>query len=132
MQAMAKTVFITGASSGIGLATSKLFSRNGWNVVATMRAPEKDTELKTLDNILLTHLDVQDLSSIESAVKQGIDRFGKFDVVVNNAGYGLLGVFEAIPREKMQEQFDVNVFGVYILSGLPCRLSFTDTQALWM
>lgn len=110
---MAKTVFITGASSGIGLAASKLFSRNGWNVVATMRSPEKDTELVKLDNLLLTRLDVQDLASVEAAVRKGVERFGKLHVVVNNAGYGQLGVFEAIPREKMLQQFDVNVFGSY-------------------
>ncbi|MHB0953924.1 MAG: SDR family oxidoreductase [Allorhizobium sp.] len=109
---MTKTVFITGASSGIGKASAKFFQEKGWNVVATMRTPEKESELDQLDHVLLTRLDVQDPQSIHAAVEGAISRFGRIDVLVNNAGYGLYGVFEAVPRDRIQQQFDVNVFGV--------------------
>jgi len=109
---MTKTVLITGASSGIGNATAKLFHAKGWNVIATMRDPAKETELNQLSNMLVTRLDVSDLASIEAAIAAGIAKFGAIDTLVNNAGYGVFGVFEAASREKIQKQFDVNVFGV--------------------
>jgi NAD(P)-dependent dehydrogenase (short-subunit alcohol dehydrogenase family) len=109
---MGKTVLITGASSGIGRATAILFASKGWNVVATLRAPEEATHLSALDNVLVTRLDVQDLASIQHAVDAGIARFGAIDALVNNAGFGLYGLFEALSREEIQRQFNVNVFGV--------------------
>lgn len=109
---MPKTILITGASSGIGKATAKYFHEKGWNVIATMRTPEKEEELTQLDNVLVTRLDVQDSASIASAVEAGIAQFGKIDVLVNNAGYGCWGVLEATPMEKIRHQFDVNVFGL--------------------
>ena len=109
---MSKTILITGASSGIGRATAKYFQAKGWNVIATMRSPQNETDLSTLDNVLVTRLDVQDSASITAAVQEGIDRFGKIDVLLNNAGYGAYGVLEATPMEKIRRQFDVNVFGL--------------------
>jgi NAD(P)-dependent dehydrogenase (short-subunit alcohol dehydrogenase family) len=109
---MGKTVFITGCSSGIGLATARLFAAEGWNVVATMRNPGPDTELHPLPNVMVTRLDFQDPLTVDGAVKAGLDHFGRVDVLVNNAGYGQFGLFEAIPRDKVREQFEVNVFGV--------------------
>ncbi|MBB3388881.1 NAD(P)-dependent dehydrogenase (short-subunit alcohol dehydrogenase family) [Rhizobium sp. BK275] len=109
---MKKTVLITGASSGIGKAAGRLFHANGWNVIATMRSPEKESELTELADILVVRLDVQDRGSIDTAIKAGIEQFGRIDVLVNNAGYGQNGIFEATSREKIQQQFDVNVFGV--------------------
>lgn len=109
---MNKTILITGCSSGIGKASAKLFATKGWNVIATMRAPEKETELAGLGNLLITRLDVQDRDSITYTMETGIARFGKIDALINNAGFSLAGVFEGISREKIQEQFEVNVFGV--------------------
>jgi len=111
---MNKTVLITGASSGFGLASALHFARNGWNVIATMRTPANaPEELVALDDsILVARLDVQDLESIDGAVAQGIERFGRIDALVNNAGFSLFGVFEGVSRDKVQQQFDVNLFGV--------------------
>src|SRR5882762_6846294 len=109
---MKKTVLITGTSSGFGKAAAQLFAANGWNVIATMRTPSAETELTTLDNVLVTRLDVQDPASIEQAIQAGIARFGSIDALINNAGFGLFRVFEGTSREKIQEQFDVNLFGL--------------------
>jgi NAD(P)-dependent dehydrogenase (short-subunit alcohol dehydrogenase family) len=109
---MNKTILITGTSSGFGKATARLFANKGWNVVATMRRPEEDREFNQLPDVLVTRLDVQDRASITAAIEAGINRFGRIDAVVNNAGFGLFGLFEATPWEKINEQFDVNVFGV--------------------
>ena len=67
---MNNTILITGASSGIGKETAKLFQSKGWNVIATMRNPENETELKNLDNIFVTHLDVLDIDSIQNAFQK--------------------------------------------------------------
>lgn len=109
---MKKTILITGTSTGIGKETAKLFQAKGWNVIATMRTPEKETELTLLDNVLVTKLDVLDLASIENAVKAGIEKFGQIDVLVNNAGYGAYGTLESFSREKIVRQFDTNVIGL--------------------
>ncbi len=107
-----QTVLITGTSSGIGRATVKYFSEKGWNVAATMRSPEKENELGKLPNVKLYKLDVLDSASIESAIQATIRDFGGLDVVVNNAGYGAVGIFEAATDTQIRRQFDTNVFGV--------------------
>lgn len=107
---MATTVLITGASSGIGKASARLFAERGWNVAATMRSPDA-AEVADDRRTLIAQLDVADLASIDAAVGQTIARFGAIDVLVNNAGYGLYGLFEATPREQILEEFNVNVFG---------------------
>jgi NADP-dependent 3-hydroxy acid dehydrogenase YdfG len=109
---MKKTVLITGASSGFGKVAAKLFHNNGWNVIATMRSPEKETELSAFSNVLISKLDVTMKSTIQNSVKEGIEKFGKIDVLVNNAGYGALGALEAATEEQMKKQFDVNFFGL--------------------
>lgn len=109
---MGKTVLITGTSSGLGRSTAKLFHLNGWNVIATMRSPDRETELTKLENALVTGLDVQDQNTIRAAVDAGIAKFGRIDTLVNNAGYGAYGPLEATPFEKVRRQFDVNVLGL--------------------
>ena len=109
---MNNTILITGASSGIGKATAKLFQSKGWNVIATMRSPEKETALTQLDNTLVNRLDVTDSASIEEAVTTSIEKFERIDVLLNNAGYGAYGPLEAFPMEKIRRQFDTNVIGL--------------------
>ena len=109
---MNPTILITGASSGIGKACARRFQSEGWNVIATMRSPQLETELTALDRVLVTRLDVLDIDSIEAAVTEGVRRFGRIDVLLNNAGYGAYGPLEATPLDKVRRQFDVNVIGV--------------------
>jgi NAD(P)-dependent dehydrogenase (short-subunit alcohol dehydrogenase family) len=109
---MKKVIFITGASSGIGKATALFFTRQGWNVIATMRNPEQESDLSNQSNVLLLKLDVSDSHSINTAIEKGITHFGTINILLNNAGYGQQGIFEAISAEKVREQFDVNVFGL--------------------
>jgi NAD(P)-dependent dehydrogenase (short-subunit alcohol dehydrogenase family) len=109
---MSKTVLITGTSTGFGHATATLFADRGWNVVATMRDPSAAGALSDRSGVLVARLDVTDTGTIGSAIRAGIDRFGKLDAVINNAGYGQYGIFEVIPAEKIQKNYDVNVFGV--------------------
>jgi NAD(P)-dependent dehydrogenase (short-subunit alcohol dehydrogenase family) len=109
---MSKTVIITGASSGFGKATARYFASQGWNVVATMRTPEQETELTQLPNVLVTRLDVQDPATIAPALEAGLARFGQLDVLVNNAGFGTFGVFESASDAQIRRQFEVNVLGL--------------------
>jgi len=109
---MAKTVFITGASSGIGKSIKDYFANNGWNVAATMRKPEvHSTDISNL-NIKYYCLDVTKPDTIKEAVKEAIGDFGQIDVLVNNAGYGAVGIFEKSSPETVRKQFEVNVFGL--------------------
>ncbi|WP_026308473.1 SDR family oxidoreductase [Spirosoma spitsbergense] len=105
------TVIITGTSSGYGKVIAREFAKQGWNVIATMRSPEKETELTKLDNVIVTHLDVLDTASIRTALHEGISKFGKIDLLINNAAHGLVGVFEAMTSKQIRDEFEVNVFG---------------------
>ncbi|MEM9018380.1 MAG: SDR family oxidoreductase, partial [Verrucomicrobiota bacterium] len=111
-----RTVLITGSSSGFGKLAAKTFQQRGWNVIATMRSPEKETELGDLEHVLLTSLDVTDAGSIQSAVELGIKTFGGIDVLVNNAGYGGHALFEQVSDDTARAMYDTNVFGVMNVS----------------
>jgi NAD(P)-dependent dehydrogenase (short-subunit alcohol dehydrogenase family) len=109
---MKKTIVITGASSGIGKATAKYFHDKGWNVVATMRKPADEKDLKESSSLKLVALDVEKPESIKNAMAESIKAFNKIDVWLNNAGYGAFGPLETGTREQIQRQFDVNFFGL--------------------
>jgi len=109
---MNKVILITGASSGIGKETAKLFQTKNWRVAATMRAPEKAEDLQRIADIETFRLDVTDADSIKAAIAGVLEKFGRIDAVVNNAGYGLIGAFEAASEEQIERQFATNVFGV--------------------
>ncbi len=108
---MQKTIFITGASTGLGKSTAKLFQRNDWKVIATMRNPENETELNQLENVTVLKLDVTNRAQINEVVGQ-VTRSQQIDVVFNNAGYGLMGSLESITDEKLVRQIDTNLLGV--------------------
>lgn len=108
---MNSTVLITGCSSGFGRATAALFLARGWNVIATMRTPDP-TLFDDDDRLLVTALDVTDPASVSDAMAEGIARFGRLDVLVNNAGIGLLSAFEATPDDVFRQVFETNTFGV--------------------
>ena len=110
---MEKVIFITGASSGIGLETAKLFQSKNWKVAATMRVLEKGEELQRIADVETFRLDVTDVESIKAAIAGALEKFGRIDAVVNNAGYGLLGPFEAASPEQIDRQFETNLFGLF-------------------
>jgi short-subunit dehydrogenase len=109
---MNKVILITGSSSGIGKETVKLFQTKNWKVAATMRSPEKAEDLQRIADVECIRLDVTDVDSIKTAIEEILDKFGRIDAVVNNAGYGLVGAFEAATQEQIEKQFQTNVFGV--------------------
>lgn len=100
------TVLITGCSTGFGLETAKLFLKNGWNVVATMRQPKADI-LPPSDNLTVLPLDVTDPGSIAHALAQA----GKIDVLVNNAGIGAPVPIELIEPDTARQLFETNTLG---------------------
>jgi NAD(P)-dependent dehydrogenase (short-subunit alcohol dehydrogenase family) len=106
-----QTIFITGASAGLGKATAQLFQSKGWKVIATMRNPEKETELEQLENVVLLPLDVTNPKQVRETVQKAIT-LGPVDVVFNNAGYGLIGALEACSEEQVIGQIDTNLTGV--------------------
>jgi NAD(P)-dependent dehydrogenase (short-subunit alcohol dehydrogenase family) len=109
---MAKTILITGSSTGLGRLTALHFAKNGWNVAATMRNPEKETELRSLPNVRIFKLDVTDIETVKAAVSEAIAAFKTIDVVVNNAGIGMYGALELTDEAAIDKQFAVNVRGV--------------------
>lgn len=109
---MKRTVLITGASTGIGKSTAEHFARNGWNVAATMRNPDQHQEMSLLENMYLYPLDVTNETMIHTTINQVMKDFGSIDVVVNNAGYGAVGIFEKATTSEIEQQFKTNVYGV--------------------
>jgi NAD(P)-dependent dehydrogenase (short-subunit alcohol dehydrogenase family) len=106
-----KTVLITGCSSGYGLETARYFHAQGWNVVATMRTP-RDGILPRSERVRLLSLDVTKPESISAALEES----GPIDVLVNNAGIGLIGAFEVTPMTQARKVFETNTFGVMAMT----------------
>ncbi len=109
---MKKTILITGASLGFGRLNAKRFHQEEWNVIATMLDPSEETELNQLNNVLVTRLDVTDKDTIEKSVQEGIARFGKIDVLLNNAGIAKQGPFEYVSDGQLRALMEVNFFGM--------------------
>ena len=106
-----KTVLITGCSSGYGLETARYFHEQGWNVIATMRTPRPHL-LPASDRLHVIELDVTNSTSITAALQAS----GPIDVLVNNAGIGLFGAFEATPMAIARDVFETNTFGVMAMT----------------
>lgn len=105
------TVLITGCSSGYGLETARHFHRQGWTVIATMRSP-CETLLPRSSRLRVVQLDVTEPHSIAAA----LDAAGPIDVLVNNAGIGVVGAFEATPMVHIRRVFETNTFGVMAMT----------------
>ena len=104
-----KVWLVTGASGGFGRALCQAALDRGDEVIATARAP---AALDDLRNALILPLDVTEPASIRAAVRAGVERFGRIDVVANNAGYGHVGAIEELSEEELRRQYEVNLFGV--------------------
>jgi NAD(P)-dependent dehydrogenase (short-subunit alcohol dehydrogenase family) len=115
---MAKTVLITGASSGFGKDAALFFKSKGWNVAASMRSPEK-TEAWTIPaGLFAPRLDVTDRASMQSAIDETVSRFGGIDVLVNNAGFALMGPLEGASPADIRREIDTNLMGVIEMTQL--------------
>ena len=106
-----KTIFITGASTGLGKATAQLFQNKGWKVIATMRNPDAAADLASLENVTVLPLDVTNPEQIRTTVNEALE-LGNIDVVYNNAGYGLIGPLEALTDDQIVKQLNTNLLGV--------------------
>src|SRR6516225_10172002 len=104
------TIFITGSSSGLGRATAKLFASKGWNVIASMRDPNKEKELGQISAVALMSLDVTDPHEIENVAEEVVAS-GGVDVVFNNAGYGLAGALEGLKDDQVLRMVNTNMLG---------------------
>lgn len=106
-----KVVLISGAASGIGLATAEAFQKKGWKVWAGFHEYVSD-ELKQIESIRHCHLDVTNDQLVQTAINHIIEEDGRIDALINNAGYGLIGAEECVTIQEAQHLFDVNVWGV--------------------
>jgi short-subunit dehydrogenase len=116
-----KVAIVTGSSSGIGYATSLLLARNRFHTYATMRNIEKSADIQKIANkerlsLQVIQLDVNDDASIRNSIKRVERENERIDVLVNNAGYGLVGAFEDLSVEEIKSQFETNFFGVIRLT----------------
>lgn len=113
-----KVAVVTGSSSGIGLETAIHLAKNGFKTYATMRNTSKSDTIKQRSQsenlpIEILQLDVTDEASVKNAIKTITEKEGRIDVLVNNAGYALLGAVEDLSTEEIKDQFDTNVYGPY-------------------
>jgi NAD(P)-dependent dehydrogenase (short-subunit alcohol dehydrogenase family) len=110
--------FITGCSTGFGRELAKLVLDNGWRAVVTARGRDRVADLAEIapDRALALDLDVTDTGQIDAAVKAATDRFGRIDVLVNNAGYGYQSSVEEGEEQEIRDQFEANVFGLFAMT----------------
>jgi len=112
-----KVALVTGSSRGIGFVTSITLARNGFLTYASMRNLDKEKEIRLVVDkekipLKTIQLDVTDSNSVDNAIKSIMDQSGRIDVLVNNAGYGLVGAFEELSMEEIKQQYETNLFGV--------------------
>jgi NADP-dependent 3-hydroxy acid dehydrogenase YdfG len=142
-----QVAIVTGSSSGIGMDTAVTLARNGFLTYATVRNMEKSSIIKTAAEkeklpIKVVHLDVTDDQSVNNAIRTIDSEDGRIDVLVNNAGYGLVGAFEDLSIDEIKNQYETNVFGLMRVTQavLPimrrqksgyCQCEFRD-RATWL
>ena len=113
---MPKTILITGASTGFGRALAEEAVKRGHNIVATARKPESLQALidEHGDKVLGVKLDVTDRGTIQAAFDAAVKHFGQIDVLVNNAGFGMMGAVEEFSQDEIHDQFNTNVTGLIL------------------
>ncbi|MGA2107613.1 MAG: SDR family oxidoreductase [Syntrophorhabdales bacterium] len=123
--------FITGANKGMGAAIAKEALSRGYKVVATARNPERAGGiLGNSPNLLIAKLDITNGEQVQSAVNGAMDRFGRIDVLVDNAGYALLGFFEEMSEKLIRQQIETNVFGTMKVTRAVLPLMRTQGSGL--
>ena len=111
---MNKIVLITGASRGIGEKTAELFAENGYTVIVNyFNNKEKAESLASRIGGMAVRADVSDIYQTSQMVDTVIEQYGKIDVLVNNAGISIVGLFDSLPAENVKRLFDVNIFGTF-------------------
>lgn len=110
-----KTIFITGASSGIGRETATYFSNQGWRVIATMRNTQKAGDLGTIPEVIIMPLDLTNPAQIKETCQKALKEYD-IDVLFNNAGYGMMAPFEKLPEEEIRKLFDTDVIGTMLVT----------------
>ena len=109
---MKKVVIITGASRGFGELIAKKFQKENFQVIATMRNIDSSPSLKKLENLDIKKLDVTVKSDIKNVIDYTVEKYGRIDILINNAGYGAFGFLEEASNEEIRNQFNVNYFGL--------------------
>ena len=109
---MKKVVIITGASRGFGELIAKKFQKENFQVIATMRNINSSPSLKKLENVDIKKLDVTVKSDVKNVVDYTVEKYGRIDILINNAGYGAFGFLEEASDEEIRNQFNVNYFGL--------------------
>ncbi|KAH9938701.1 uncharacterized protein B0H18DRAFT_1081261 [Fomitopsis serialis] len=125
-----KVWFITGASSGFGRLMTEIVLKNGDSAIATLRKPEVLADLASqhsADRLLVLRLDVTHLQEIKDAFSEAIKKFGRVDIVFNNAGYSMVGEIEGAPEDAARAVFDVNLWGAVNVSKEAVRI-FRDVN----
>ncbi len=112
-----KTIFITGASSGIGFETARLFSERGWRVIAAIRKLSNAEPLKRMLGTEIVQLDLERPDEMKQTVREVLEKYN-IDVLFNNAGYGIMGALERLPESEIRKLFDVDVIGTMLLTQL--------------
>jgi len=128
-----KVWFITGASKGLGLSLVKKLLQKGYRVAATSRnVKELQREVDgTPDQFLALNVDLTNESSVKAAIDETVQHFGNIDVIVNNAGYGIVGSLEELSDEEARENFNINVFGSLNVIRKFFRIISCGSKTFW-
>ena len=112
-----RSILITGASSGIGLAAAEMLKGRGWRVIATARKDEDIDRLRLVEGLEVIKVELSDHAAVEACAQQALELTGgRLDALFNNAAYGQVGAVEDLPTELLRQQFEVNVFAAHTLT----------------
>lgn len=109
---MSRVWLITGSNRGLGRAFAKEAVKHGDQVIAGTRTIDESDSFYNNENVLPVKMDVTDPKQVQDAVQKGMDKFGRIDILINNAGYGISGAFEEVSDESLRKLFETDYFGV--------------------